>query len=136
MKKLILALIILQIFNSCISEGKKQSFTIDYLKSNKWCTTDPNYRHNYGGDLVLDSIQTCLEYNDNEVKSFKDGKLVRIVKFTFEQKSDKLIVAKSIDSTILSYYRIKSLDTISLFQGFEEGVYNDEFPVFDLIRVK
>ena len=74
--------------------------------------------------------------------SFKNGKLNRALEFIFEQKSDNLIAVKSITgsiqegSTVLSYYRMKSLDTLSLFHSSAEGVYDDEIFVFDLVRVK
>ena len=49
----------------------------------------------------------------NEIKSFKNGKLNRALEFIFEQKSDNLITVKSIQegSAVLSYYRMKSLET-------------------------
>ena len=145
MIKLLQGIIILLVFTNCNSEAKKQSFTIDYLKSNKWCTMEINHNRNSQGELVksyYDSIQTCIEFNDNEIKSFKNGKLNRALEFIFEQKSDNLIAVKSITgsiqegSTVLSYYRMKSLDTLSLFHSSAEGVYDDEIFVFDLVRVK
>ena len=140
MTKLPYGIIILLVFTSCNQEVKKQSFTIDYLKSNKWCTMEINHNRNSQGELVksyYDSIQTCIEFNDNEIKSFKNGKLNRALEFIFEQKSDNLIAIKSIkEGGILSYYRMKSLDTLSLFHSLYEGVYDDEIFVFDLVRVK
>ena len=155
MEKLLHGLIILVVFTNCNLEVKKQSFTIDYLKSNKWCTMEINHNRNSQGELVksyYDSIQTCIEFNDNEIKSFKNGKLNRALEFIFEQKSDNLIAIKSIKGGgILSYYRMKSLDTLSLFHSLDslqqktssqksfcsyEGVYDDEIFVFDLVRVK
>ena len=49
----------------------------------------------------------------NEIKSFKNGKLNRALEFIFEKKSDNLITVKSIQegSAVLSYYRMKSLET-------------------------
>ena len=61
MKKLLHGIIILLVFTSCNSEVKKQSFTIDYLKSNKWCA-------------IKDSKQMCIEFSDNEMIRFVDGK--------------------------------------------------------------
>ena len=145
MTKLLYGIIILLVFTSCNQEVKKQSYTIDYLKSNKWCTMEVNHVRNSVGELAksyYDSIQTCIEFNDNEIKSFKNGKLNRALEFIFEQKSDNLIAVKSITgsiqegSTVLSYYRMKSLDTLSLFHSSAEGVYDDEIFVFDLVRVK
>ena len=145
MTKLLYGIIILLVFTNCNSEVKKQSYTIDYLKSNKWCTMEVNHVRNSVGELAksyYDSIQTCIEFNDNEIKSFKNGKLNRALEFIFEQKSDNLIAVKSITgsiqegSTVLSYYRMKSLDTLSLFHSSAEGVYDDEIFVFDLVRVK
>jgi hypothetical protein len=99
-----------------------------------------NHVRNSVGELAksyYDSIQTCIEFNDNEIKSFKNGKLNRALEFIFEQKSDNLIAIKSIkEGGILSYYRMKSLDTLSLFHSLYEGVYDDEIFVFDLVRVK
>ena len=93
----------------------------------------------YGREHYNDTIQTCLEFNDNEIKSFKNGKLQGALEFIFEQKSDNLIAVKcSIQegSTVFSYYRMKSLDTLSLFHSSAEGVYDDEIFVFDLVRAK
>ena len=158
MKKLLHGLIILLVFTNCNSEVKKQSFTIDYIKSNKWCTIASNHTYEFGdfngnfhgGNGITyssyydtkrfpnknDTIQTCLEFNDNEIKSFKNGKLQGALEFIFEQKSDNLIAMKPVKGRITSYYRIKSLDTLSLFYTFDEGVYDDEDFVFDLVRVK
>ena len=141
MNKLLLPLMVLQVFNSCTPIVKKQNFTIDYLKSNKWCTMEVNHIRNSLGELAksyYDSIQTCHEFDDNEIKSFKNGKLNRVLEFIFKQKSDNLIAVKSIQegSTIFSYYRMKSLDTISLFHSSAEGVYDDKTFVFDFVRVK
>tara|TARA_B100000886_G_C20372052_1_gene470055 strand:- start:769 stop:1080 length:312 start_codon:yes stop_codon:yes gene_type:complete len=100
-----------------------------------------NHIRNSLGELAksyYDSIQTCHEFDDNEIKSFKNGKLNRVLEFIFKQKSDNLIAVKSIQegSTIFSYYRMKSLDTISLFHSSDEGVYDDKTFVFDFVRVK
>jgi hypothetical protein len=125
MKKLLHCLIILLVFANCNSETKKDSYTIDYLKSNKWCTTE-------------DAFQRCCEFNDNEMKVIKNGQPETSLTVVFEQKNDSLIAAKSITekTTFLFYFRMKSLDTLSFFRSSAEGVYDNKFFGKDLIRVK
>ena len=80
MKKLLYGIIILLVFTSCNQEVKKQSYTIEYLKSNKWC-------------IIKDSKQLCLEFSDNEMIGFVDGKQQGgSIPLKLEQRSDSLIV--------------------------------------------
>ena len=121
MKKLLYSLITLLVFTRCISESKRQSFTIDYLKSNKWCATK-------------NGNQMCCEFSDNEMKSTKNGKTEAFINFVFEQKSDSLIAIKYAKKKDFAYFRMKSLDILSFYQNKSEGTGSEE--VFELVRVQ
>ncbi len=77
MKKQIYSILIILVFINCNSEAKKQSYTIDYLKTNKWCTMESAY-------------QRCCEFNDNEMKVTKNGQSEATLNVLFEQKNNKL----------------------------------------------
>ena len=121
MIKLLQGIIILLVFTNCNSEAKKRNFTIDYLKSNKWCATK-------NGD------QMCCEFSGNEMKSTKNGKTEAFINFVFEQKSDSLIAIKYDEIKDFAYFRMKSLDILSFYHNESGGVETEE--VFELVRVK
>ncbi len=121
MIKLLQGIIILLVFTNCNSEAKKRSFTIDYLKSNKWCATK-------NGD------QMCCEFSGNEMKSTKNGKTEAFINFVFEQKSDSLIAIKYAEIKDFAYFRMKSLDILSFYHNESGGDETEE--VFELVRVK
>tara|TARA_B110000305_G_C18958014_1_gene411396 strand:+ start:110 stop:496 length:387 start_codon:yes stop_codon:yes gene_type:complete len=121
MIKLLQGIIILLVFTNCNSEAKKRNFTIDYLKSNKWCATK-------NGD------QMCCEFSGNEMKSTKNGKTEAFINFVFEQKSDSLIAIKYVEIKDFAYFRMKSLDILSFYHNESGGDETEE--VFELVRVK
>tara|TARA_B110000483_G_scaffold179083_1_gene211772 strand:+ start:670 stop:1056 length:387 start_codon:yes stop_codon:yes gene_type:complete len=121
MIKLLQGIIILLVFTNCNSEAKKRNFTIDYLKSNKWCATK-------NGD------QMCCEFSGNEMKSTKNGKTEAFINFVFEQKSDSLIAIKYAEIKDFAYFRMKSLDILSFYHNESGGDETEE--VFELVRVK
>ena len=133
MKKLLYGIIILLVFTSCNQEVKKQSsaseaarkqyalfladearkeraslqedksFTIDYLKSNKWCTMN-------------DGNQWCLKFSDNKMIGFVDGKQEGSDSVKLEQRSDSLIVfiLNVFETEQEGFIRMKSLDTLRI----------------------
>ena len=111
MKKLLYGIIILLVFTSCNQEVKKQSYTIEYLKSNKWC-------------IIKDSKQLCLEFSDNEMIGFVDGKQQGgSIPLKLEQRSDSLIVFildDEFDPGQEGSIRMKSLDTLSIHDSTEQ----------------
>ena len=117
MKKLLYGIIILLVFTSCNSEVKKQSFTIDYLKSNKWC-------------IITDSNQLCLEFSDNEMIGFVDGKQEGSDSVKLEQRSDSLIVfiLNVFETEQEGFIRMKSLDTLSIQDASKQ--------MLELVRVQ
>jgi hypothetical protein len=121
MIKLLQGIIILLVFTNCNSEAKKRNFTIDYLKSNKWCATK-------------NGNQMCCEFSDNEMKSTKNGKTEAFINFVFEQKSDSLIAIKYAEIKDFAYFRMKSLDILSFYHNESGGDETEE--VFELVRVK
>ena len=121
MEKLLDGLIILLVFTSCNQEVKKQSFTIDYLKLNKWCATK-------------NGNQMCCEFSDNEMKSTKNGKTEAFINFVFEQKSDSLIAIKYSETKDFAYFKMKSLDILSFYHNESGGVESNE--VYELVRVQ
>ena len=121
MIKLLQGIIILLVFTNCNSEAKKRNFTIDYLKSNKWCATK-------NGD------QMCCEFSGNEMKSTKNGKTEAFINFVFEQNSDSLIAIKYAEIKDFAYFRMKSLDILSFYHNESGGDETEE--VFELVRVK
>ena len=78
--------------------------------------------------------QMCCEFNDNEMKSTKNGKTEAFINFVFEQKSDSLIAIKYAEIKDFAYFRMKSLDILSFYHNESEGVETRE--VFELVRVK
>ena len=100
MEKLLYGIIILLVFTSCNLEVKKQSFTIDYLKLNKWLNMK-------GG------IQSIIEFSDSEMIGFQDSIHKGSILLTLEQKSDSLIAVILGGTEIKSFIAMKSLDILS-----------------------
>jgi hypothetical protein len=117
MKKLLYGIIVLLVFTSCNQEVKKQSFTIDYFKSNKWCT--------------MESVdQRCCEFNDNEMKVTKNGQPEAALNVLFEQKNDSLIIVKITGETgFKNNFKMKSLDTLYLSLGDEVEMFKKLYRV-------
>ena len=78
--------------------------------------------------------QMCCEFNDNEMKSTKNGKTEAFINFVFEQKSDSLIAIKYAETKDFSYFKMKSLDILSFYHNESGGFETEE--VFELVRVK
>ena len=117
MKKLLHCIIILLIFANCNSETKKESYTIDYLKSNKWCTTE-------------DTFQRCCEFNENQMKVTKKGQPEANLNVVFEQKNDSLIIVKITGETgFKNNFKMKSLDTLYLSLGDEIEMFKKLYRV-------
>ena len=122
MKKLLYGIIILLVFTSCNSEVKKQSFTINYLKSNKWCTMKSAY-------------QRCFEFSDNEMKIIKNGQPEASLNVVFGQKSDSLIIVNTgytfgLDGIgFKNNFKMKSLDTLYLYLGDEVEMFKKLYRV-------
>ena len=117
MIKLLQGIIILLVFTNCNSEAKKQSYTIDYLKSNKWCTMESAY-------------QRCCEFNDNEMKVTKNGQPEAALNVLFEQKNDSLIIVKITGETgFKNNFKMKSLDTLYLSLGDEVEMFKKLYRV-------
>ena len=117
MKKQIYSILIILVFINCNSEAKKQSYTIDYLKSNKWCTMESAY-------------QRCCEFNDNEMKVTKNGQPEANLNVVFEQKNDSLIVVKITGETgFKNNFKMKSLDTLYLSLGDEVEMFKKLYRV-------
>ena len=122
MKKILYGIIILLVFTSCNSEVKKQSFTINYLKSNKWCTMKSAY-------------QRCFEFSDNEMKIIKNGQPEASLNVVFGQKSDSLIIVNTgytfgLDGIgFKNNFKMKSLDTLYLSLGDEVEMFKKLYRV-------
>lgn len=117
MKKLLHSIIILLFFTNCNSEAKKESYTIDYLKSNKWCTTG-------------DTSQRCCEFNDNQMKVTKNGQPEASLDVVFEQKTDSLIIVTITGETgFKNNFKMRSLDTLHLSLGEEVEMFKKLYKV-------
>ena len=117
MKKLLYSIIIFLVFTNCNSKAKKESYNIDYLKSNKWCTTESAY-------------QRCCEFNDNEMKVTKNGQPEASLNVVFEQKNDSLITVKITSETgFKNNFKMKSLDTLYLSLGDEVEMFKKLYRV-------
>ena len=93
------------IFINCNSDAKNNKrYDIDYLKSNKWCLTTNTY-------------ERCCEFNYNKMKITENGLPETSLNVLFEQKSDSLIIVKITgDTGFENHFKMKSLDTLYLFQ--------------------
>ena len=106
-----------------LTDWSQQSFTIDYIKSNKWCAMED-------GNLM------CFEFNGNKINSTENGKPKDSIEVIFEQKSDSLIAMKALNGVgVHSSFRMKSLDTLNYFLTVEE-LGDEEFRLIDIVRVK
>ena len=95
----------------------KESYTIDYLKSNKWCTTG-------------DTSQRCCEFNDNQMKVTKNGQPEASLDVVFEQKTDSLIIVKITGETgFKNNFKMKSLDTLYLSLGDQVEMFKKLYRV-------
>ena len=78
--------------------------------------------------------QMCCEFNDNEMKSTKNGKTEAFINFVFEQKSDSLIAIKYSETKDFAYFKMKTLDILSFYQNESGGFESNE--VYELVRVQ